>query len=136
MQTAAVEILGGLAIEPVGLLAGLGDTDELQKTGMMRIPVLAEPVHLLPEAAHCRLAGLVAVIGQIAVDIIHLGAPLPSLDRAAARDPDRRVRLLHRPRPDVDITLLVEAAVEGKGVLFGPRPQYEIVRFVVTLAQH
>jgi len=61
---------------------------------------------------------------------------LPGLDRAATRDPDRRMRLLHRPRPDVDIALLVEAAVERKGVLFGPGPHYQVVRLVVPLAQH
>src|SRR5271166_5620994 len=46
------------------------------------------------------------------------------------------MRLLHRPRPDVDVALLVEAAVERKGVLFGPRPQNEIMRLVISLAQH
>ena len=136
MQAAAVEILGRLAVEPVGLLAGLGDADELQKAGVIRVSVLAEPVHLVPEAVHRRLAGLVAEIGQVGVDVVHLGAPVPGLDRAAARDPDRRVRLLHRPRPDVDIALLVEAAVEGKGVLLGPGPHYQVVRLVVALAQH
>src|SRR5204862_4859996 len=65
-----------------------------------------------------------------------LRAPLPGLDRAAARNPDRRMRLLDGPRPDVDIALLVEAAVERKGVLLGPGPHYEIVRLVVAFAQH
>ena len=136
MQAAAVEILGRLAIDAVGLLAALGDADELQKAGMVRVPVLAEPVHFGPEPVHRRLPGLVAVIGQVAIDVVHLGAPAPGLDRAAARYPDRRTRLLHRARPDVDVALLVEAAVEGEGVGLGPRLDDEIVRFEVALAQH
>src|SRR3954463_14747388 len=112
MQTAAVEILGGLAIEAVGFLAALGDSDKWQEAGVVRIAVLAEPVHFGPEPVHRRLSGLVAVIGQVAIDMVHLGAPTPGLDRAAARYPDRRARLLHRTRPDIDIALLVEAAVE------------------------
>src|SRR5207245_5604007 len=115
MQASAIEIFGRPAVEAIGFLAALRHADELQKTGVIRVAVFSEPVHLLPEALHRRLPGLVAVIRQIAVDIVHLGAPLPGLDRAAARDPDRRMRLLHRPWPDIDIALLVEPAIEGKG---------------------
>jgi hypothetical protein len=32
------------------LRPGLGDADELQKAGAIRVPVLAEPRHLVPEA--------------------------------------------------------------------------------------
>src|SRR5207302_3472276 len=92
--------------------------------------------HLLPEAVHRGAAVLEAEIGQVGVDVIHLRAPLPGLDRAAARDPDRRVRLLHRPRPDVHIALLVEAAVERKSVLLGPGSQYEIMRLVIAFSEH
>jgi len=45
------------------------------------------------------------------------------------------VRLLHRSRPDVDVALLVEAAVEGKGVLFLPGAHDEAMRFEIALAQ-
>src|SRR5208282_1839235 len=134
MQAAAVEVFGRLAIEPIGLIAGLSDADELQKAGAIRVPVLAEPVHLLPEAVHCHLPGLIAEIGQVGVDVIHLRAPAPGFDRAAARDPDRRMRLLHWARPDIDIALLVEAPVEGEGVLLGPRSQHEIMRLVIAVA--
>ncbi len=80
-------------------------------------------------------AGLVAVVGEVAVHVVHLRAPAPGLDRAAAGNPDRRMRLLDRPRPDVDVALLVVAAVEGEGVLLGPGLHDEVVRLVVALAQ-
>src|SRR5271165_1074399 len=108
-QAPAIKILRGLAVEPHRLLAALGDPDRLQKPGAIGVPLLAEPVHLLPKAVHRRAAVLEAEIGEIGVHVVHLRAPLPRLDRAAARDPDRRVRLLDGARPDVHIALLVEA---------------------------
>src|SRR6202043_102283 len=113
-QAAAVEILGRLAVQLHRLLAALGDADELQEAGAVRIQILAEPLHLLPEALHRGGAVLEAEIRKVRVDVIHLRAPLPGLDRAAAWDPHRRVRPLYRARPDVDVALLVVAAVERK----------------------
>ena len=136
MQAAAVEILGRFGIELQRLLARFGDADELQKAGAIRVHVLAELLHLVPEPGHRRLPGFVAVIDEIAVDVVHLGAPLPGLDRPAAGDPDRRMRALDRARPDVDVALLVEAAVEGEGVLLGPGLDDQVVRLVIALAQH
>ena len=131
MQAAAVEILGRLGVEVERLLAALGDADELQEAGAVGIAVLAELGHLVPEALHRRQPGLVAVVRQVAVDVVHLRAPPPGLDRAAAGNPDRRMRVvLDRPRPDVDVALLVEAAVEGEGVLLGPGPLHQVVRLV------
>src|SRR3712207_7218400 len=46
-----------------------------------------------------------------------------------------RVRLLHRPGPDVDVALLVEAAVEGEGVLLRPGADDQVVRLQVALAE-
>ena len=43
--------------------------------------------------------------------------------------------LLDRPRPDIDVALLVEAAVEGERSFSGPGAQHEVVRLVVALAQ-
>ena len=45
------------------------------------------------------------------------------------------MRRLHRARPDVDVALLVEAAVEREGVAFGPGAQDQVVRLVVAVAQ-
>ena len=135
VQAAAVEVLGRLAVELPRLGFGLGDADELQEARTVRIRLLAEAFHLLPEAVHRLPRRLVAVVRQIAVDVVHLGAPLPRLDRPAAGNPDRRVRALDGARPDVDVALLVEAAVEGEGLRLGPRPGHEVVRLVVPLAQ-
>src|SRR5262249_19034396 len=122
VQAATVEILRRLGVELHRLGAGLADADKLQEAGPVGVRVLAEPRHLLPEAVHGGAAGFVAEVGQIRVDVVLGGAPLPRLDRAAAGDPDRRVRVLDRPRPDVDVALLIEAAVEREGVALGPRP--------------
>jgi hypothetical protein len=46
------------------------------------------------------------------------------------------MRLLHWARPDVDIALLIEAAIESEGILLGPCPHDEIMRLVIALAQH
>src|SRR5262249_5192432 len=101
-QAATVEIFGRLAVELHCLGAAVGDADKLQQPGAIRVPVLAEPGHLVPEPGHCRLAVLVAEIRQVGVDVVHLRTPLPGLDRAAAGNPHRRVRLLNGARPDVD----------------------------------
>ena len=135
-QAAAVEIFRRFAVEFQRLLARLGDADELQESGAVRVAVLAETGHLAPETVHGFLAVLVAEIGQIRVDVVHLGAPLPCLDRAAAGDPHGRVGLLHRARPDVDVALLVIAAVEGERILLGPGAHHEVVCFQVAFAQH
>src|SRR5581483_3549535 len=113
VQAATVEVLGGLRVALHGLRAALGHANELQETGPIGIAVLAELGHLVPEALHGPQSGLVAVVGEIAVDVVHLRAPLPRLDGSATRDPNRRMWLLDGPRPDVYIALLVEATVEG-----------------------
>src|SRR5262249_24789667 len=132
----SVEILGRLAVELHRLVAAFRHSDKLQEAGAVRVPVLAEPRHLVPKAVHRGAAVLVAEVGEIRVDVIHLRAPLPGLDRAAAGDPYRRVRLLHRARPDVDVALLVVAAVEGDGAALGPGAHDEVVRLEIALAQH
>src|SRR6266566_9558968 len=53
---------------------------------------------------------------------------------AGARNPDRRVRLLDRPRPKVHHTELIVPAVPGENVLCGPGLDYQGQRFAETLA--
>ena len=122
VEAAAIEVLGRFAIQLHRLLARLRHADELQEAGAIRIAVLAQARHLGPEPVHRRLAVLVAEIRQVGVDVVHPRAPLPGLDRAAAGDPHRRMRTLHRTRPDVHVALLVEAAVEREGVRRPARP--------------
>src|SRR5215472_8348511 len=62
-QAAAVKIFRRLAVEAHRLLAALSDADRLQKAGAVRVSLLAEAVHLLPEAMHRGAAVLVAEIG-------------------------------------------------------------------------
>ena len=135
MQAAAVEIFRCLGIQVERLLAGFRDANELQEAGLIRIAILPKAVHFRPEPVHRGAAGLVAVVGQVAVDVVHFGAPTPGFDRSAAWHPDWRMRVLHRARPDVHVALLVEAAIEGEGVLLGPGAHHQVMRFVIALAQ-
>src|ERR1051326_7546260 len=49
MQAAAIEILGRLLVQFEPLLAAPRNPDDLQKPGAIRVAVLAEPRHLVPE---------------------------------------------------------------------------------------
>src|SRR5207248_6394446 len=131
VEAAAIEIFRRLRIELHRLLAGLGDPDELQEARAVGVPVLAQARHLLPETVDGRASCLVAVVGEVTVDVVHLRAPLPGLDRAAAGDPDRWMRLLHRPRPDIDVALLIESAVEGEGVALGPGAHDQVMGLAI-----
>ena len=51
------------------------------------------------------------------------------------RDPHRRMRTLDRARPDVDVALLVVAAVERESVRMLPGLHHQVVRLVVALAE-
>ncbi len=89
----------------------------------------------LPEAFHELLAAQVAAEAEVAVVVVVLGAEVPGLDRAAAGDPDRRVRLLDRLRPGVHVAQLEVLAVPGEGVLLRPGAQDQVVRLLVLVAQ-
>src|SRR5262249_11936158 len=67
VQAAAVEIFRRLGVELHRFGAVLGDARELQESGTVGIPILAEARHLLPEAIHGGAAGLVAEVGKIRV---------------------------------------------------------------------
>src|SRR5262249_18312481 len=120
VEAAAVEVLGRLGIELHGRGATLGNADELQEAGPVRGPILPEARYLVPNAVHGGASGLIAEIGQIGIDVILGGTPLPGLDRAATGNPHGRMRRLDRTRPDIDVALLIEATVEGEGFAFGP----------------
>ena len=69
---------------------------------------------------------------QIGVFALGGGTPFDRLGAALRRDPDRRMRLLQRPRPEVDVVELVMPAVVAERPDLGPRAQNELVRLVIT----
>jgi hypothetical protein len=85
IQAAAIKILRRLGIKFERLVPVFRHTDELREARAIRIAVLAKPGHFVPEAVHRRLTGFIAVIGQIAVNVVLLCAPASGFDRSAAR---------------------------------------------------
>ena len=135
VQHLVVEVLG-VRSELVGdFLLGLADGDELEETGVVRVERLLALLHRSPETVHVLLTGLVATVGEVAVDVVVVGAPLPRLNRAATGDPDWRVRVLERSRPDVDVTELVVATVVGEHLRSRPGLRDHIGGLVVLVAQ-
>ena len=57
-----------------------------------------------------------------------VGAKVPGFNRAAARNPDWRMRLLERLGPQIDVAQFRVLAVEAEHILLGPRANYQIVR--------
>src|SRR5712691_2057902 len=98
----------------------VGDAHALQKSCAIGIVVGARGGDRIPDTIHRRLAPLVAVAREIAVDVVELRRPLPRLDAATARDPHGWMRLLQRLGPDVHVAELRVLAVERKDV--EPRP--------------
>ena len=60
-------------------------------------------------------------VRQRDVRVAALGHEADRLQAAGARDPDGRVRLLQRPRPDVDVAEVVVLALEVERAGLGPR---------------
>ena len=88
----------------------------------------------VPVAVEQPLAGEVPAEGEVRVVVVVVEAEVPRLDRAAARDVDRRVRLLDRLRPAVDVAQLVVLAVEGERLVGRPRPHDQVVGLGVLVA--
>ena len=74
-------------------------------------------------------------VGDSHVRVVPSGAELHRLQAARARNPDRRVRLLQRARPRIDVAHAVVLAAEGERPRSGPRLDDQIVRFVELLAR-
>ncbi len=60
---------------------------------------------------------------------VALGGPLDGVLAAGHRDPDRRMRLLDRPRPQRHVLVGMELALEGEDLL-GPGPAHDLEAFV------
>ena len=135
VQAALIEIQRRLGIEPLGLGVVVGDGDELQEAGAVGIARQLVAVDRVPEPVHDLLALLVAEVGQVGVEEVVFQAQVPGLDAGAARHPDRRPRLLHRPRPDVDVAKLGVLAVEREHVGLAPGAQDQLHALAILLAQ-
>src|SRR5262249_4285664 len=62
-----------------------------------------------------------------------IGGPGDGLARALARDPNRRMRRLIRPRPAIDVADVVMLTFEGEGTGLRPSLNDEIMRFMKAL---
>ncbi len=134
VETAVEEVADVLLVELLGLLVGLAHTHDLGECAAVGRLVLAERRDAVPVAVHQRLAAQVAGEREVGVVVVVLGAEVPGLDRAAAGDVDRRVRLLDRLGPAVHVAELVVLAVEGEGLVLRPGPHDEVVGLEVLVA--
>ena len=134
MQAAVEEIQHVLAVQLLGLGVGGRRADDLREPCTPRRHGLVELSDTVPVPVHQRLACEVAVEAEVGVVVIVLEAEVPRLDRAAAGDVDRRVRLLDRLGPAVHVAQLGVLAVEGEHVRVGPRLHDQVVGLVVLLA--
>src|SRR5262249_21969852 len=96
----------------LALRVGLADADLLEERRRVRVVVGAQRGAALPVTVHHVARALVTREREIAVVVVVLRAEVPGLDRAEPGDPDRWVRLLDRPRPEVDVTQLGVLAAE------------------------
>ena len=135
VQAAVVEVRGRFCVVLLGLGVRLRHADELQIACAVRVAVAPGAIDRFPIAPHDVRSRLVAEVAQESVHVVVLGDPLPGFHAAAAGDPDGRMRLLDRPRPDVDVAQLVELAVEGERLRLGPRLDDQVVSFAVLVAQ-
>ena len=97
--------------------------------------VLSSRRDLVPVPVHQLLGVEVPGEGEVRVVVVVVEAEVPRLDGAAARDVDRRMRLLDRLRPAVDVAQLVVLPVEGERLVGRPRPHDEVVRLGVLVTR-
>src|SRR5262249_23569818 len=70
---------------------------------------------------------------RLAVGVAHARGPPDGRAGALRRNPDRRMRVLGRPRPRTDVFELIVLADIGERPRLGPRPHDEIVGLGETL---
>src|SRR6516162_5114152 len=75
-----------------------------------------------------------AEIAEVAEAVVAVDDELDRRRTAGARDPDRRVGLLDRARPEIDHRQLVMFAVPRKDLARLPRFQYQLQRLAIALA--
>src|SRR5262245_63650595 len=113
---------------------GVAYADLLGEGATVGVRLLAERGHSLPVTVEHLLRLLVAAEREIAVVVAPLCAEVPGLYRAESGDPDRRVRLLDRLRPDVDVAQLGVFSVPGERLALAPCLDDQVVRFGVLVA--
>ncbi len=135
VQAPIEEVEDVLRVELLGLGIGVGDRDDLRERGAVGGVVLVTLSDTLPVPVEELLAGEVPAEAEVRVVVVVVEAEVPRLDRAAARDVDRRVRLLDRPRPDVHVAQLRVLAVERERLGLGPRLHDQLVRLAVLVTR-
>ena len=128
------EILGVRGVKFLRLGVGLGDADELQEAEAIRIVVAALARRAVPIAVGHRLGVLGAEIAQMTEAVVVLDDIFGGRGNAGARNPDRRMRLLDRPRPQVDHAELIMLAVPGENLPRRPRLDDQRQRLAEALA--
>ena len=134
VQQLVKEILGVLGVKVFRLGIGLGDADELQKTQAIRIVVAALAHRVVPIAVGHRLGVLGAEIAQMTEAVVVLDDIFGGGGKAGAGNPHRRMRLLDRPRPQVDHAELIMLAVPGENLARRPRLEHQRQRLAEALA--
>ena len=134
VQALIVKISDVLVVVLLGLRVGLRHRDQLQKSRAIRIRIVIALGDEIPEAVHHALAEIVPPVRQEAVAVIVLGGKIPGRETAAARNPHGRMRLLNRPRPDIDHRQFEVLAVPRENLRRRPRLDNQVVRLVVALA--
>src|SRR5580692_10245932 len=140
LETLAQEIVEQRLDRPPGFLARslvrLSDIDWARPAKLIRPRLVA----VLP-----RLFTIAVVVPrdevarrechQERVLALRIGCPSDRLARPLRRNPDRWMRGLVWPRPEVDIPQAEMVAVEGEGTRLRPGPDDQIVRLVETLVR-
>ena len=130
-----VEIFHVLLVIFFCLLVCLRNAHQLQKSQAVGVVIDSTLGNSLPIALDDVVAAQIAVVGQVAVHVVPIQHPVPGLQAAGTGDPHRRVRLLHRTRPDTDVAQLVVLAVENRRLVLGPGLHDHVVRLGVTVTQ-
>ena len=86
----------------LGRCVRLGDPDQPQKSQSIGVGIAPVPSDGVPIVVAERFGVFGAEVAQVTETVVAVDHELDGRGTARARDPDRRVRLLDRPRPKVD----------------------------------
>ena len=117
------------------LLVGVGDIDRRRPpdaigAGLIAVAALRD-FAIKIEIARDRFHRAVAL--QVDVFAVGMGGPFQGLDASHGGAPDRRMRLLVGPRPQVHIFEVIVLALERERPRLAPRPHHQVVSLLVAL---